>query len=54
MISKNFIISLKNKVFEDKALEDKALEDKYPGKIYRITYQGCEKPYYGSTKDLIN
>ena len=22
----------------------------YPGKIYRITYQGCNAPYYGSTK----
>ena len=26
----------------------------YPGKIYRITYQGCNAPYYGSTKDPIN
>ena len=31
-----------------------SVDANYPGKIYRITYQGCEKPYYGSTKDPIN
>lgn len=26
----------------------------YPGKIYRYTYPGCDKPYYGSTSQKLN